>query len=183
MQLKVTALRQSKGFLTVNLFNAPDSLYSHPEYPYTKHVDNIAACFDTPDHHNTAYFHDIGKLSKEFQNYINKRDGSRKTTHALEGAILYFFAQDRKMDDNTFPIFLSILKHHGNLENINSLANDTLSCESHFSERHPKLEEKIKYISKYLTDNIDFELDEFIEVIDDEDFVNINYLVGLDNDY
>jgi CRISPR-associated endonuclease/helicase Cas3 len=179
--LKVTALRQSKGFLTVNLFKAPDSLYSHPEYPYTKHVDNIAASFDTPDHHDIAYFHDIGKLSKEFQNYINKKDGSRKTTHALEGAILYFFAKDRKMDDNTFPIFLSILKHHGNLENINSLANDTLSCESHFSERYPKLEEKIEYISKYLTDSIDFDFDEFLGVFDDEEFVHNNNLGGLNN--
>jgi len=165
----------------VNLFKVPTSLHSHPEYPYTNHIDNIAVSFDTTDHYNTAHFHDLGKLSKEFQDYINNKDGAKKTTHALEGAILYFLSQDHKIDDNTFPIFLSILKHHGNLENINSLANDTLSRESHFSERYPKLEEKIRYISKYLTDNIDFNLDEFLEVFDDEEFVHNNNLGGLNN--
>jgi len=159
----------------------PNSLYSHPEYPYTKHVENISASFDNPDHQSASWFHDIGKLSKEFQNYINDKEGSKKTTHALEGAILYFFSQDYKIDDNTFPIFLSILKHHGDLENINFLANETLSCESHFSERYSNLAEKIKYISKYLTYNVDFDLDRFLDVYDDEEFVNNNNLGELEN--
>lgn len=165
----------------MSLFKVPTSLHSHPGYPYTKHIDNIAASFDTPDHHNTASFHDIGKLSEEFQSYINKKDGSKKTTHALEGAIIYFFAQDSKIDKNTFPIFLSILKHHGDLENINDLANETLSCESHYSERYSNLEDKIKYISQYSAINIDFDMDGLLETFDDEEFVKNNNLGGLDN--
>lgn len=165
----------------MNLFNVPTSLYSHPKYPYIKHIDNIVASFDTSDHHNTAYFHDIGKLSKEFQNYITNKNGGKKTTHALEGALLYFFYQGRKIDNKTFPIFLSILKHHGDLGNIHDIANDNLSCESYFTEKYTNLEKKIKYISQYTTKNIDFDIEEFIEIFDDEEFVKNNNLGGLDN--
>ncbi|GJQ50558.1 MAG: CRISPR-associated helicase/endonuclease Cas3 [Candidatus Kuenenia stuttgartiensis] len=165
----------------MNLFEVPDSFYSHPEYPYTKHVDNIVACFNDTAHHDTAHFHDIGKLSKEFQDYINNRYGCKKTTHAMEGAILYLYSNDCKIDEKTFPIFLSILKHHGDLENINSLANETLSCESNFSRKYSNLARKIKYISKYLPGGINFALDEFIDIFDDEEFVNNNNLGGLSN--
>ena len=101
----------------MSLFNINEQYSSHPDYPYRNHVKNIIDSFDNKDHKIAAEFHDLGKLSKDFQIYINNVNNSnnKKTTHALESSLLFLKESDYKLDKNTLPIFISILKHHGNL--------------------------------------------------------------------
>jgi len=165
----------------VNLSKISSNLYSHPDYPYIKHVSNIAASFSESTHKKTAYFHDIGKLCKEFQNFINDPDKSKKTTHALESALIYLFNNNLEITSESFPIFISILKHHGDLENINSFVNEKLSDEGYISYRYPRLIDKIEHIKQHTDIELDFELNEFCDIFDEENFVKSNKLGGLRN--
>lgn len=165
----------------MNFSKISPNLYSHPYYPYIKHVENITASFNDRNHQTAAYYHDIGKLSKEFQDFINDPGKSKKTTHALESALIYFFENNLEITSENFPIFISILKHHGDLENVNSIANERLSDENYLSNRYPRLKEKIEYVKQHIGIDLDFELDEFCEFFDKEDFVKSNDFGGLDN--
>jgi len=100
----------------VNLFKVDESLWSHPNKPYINHISNIANSFDDEAHRISANFHDIGKLSSEFQSYIRK-ETNKKTTHAIEGGYLFPFLIDR-IDKDFLPTFFSIVKHHLSLSNI-----------------------------------------------------------------
>ncbi|NLU35397.1 MAG: DEAD/DEAH box helicase, partial [Wolinella succinogenes] len=99
------------------LENLGNSLFSHPNYPFKNHVKNIADSFDDREHKESAYFHDIAKLSDDFQSYING-NFKRKTTHAFESAFVYFCQQGEFRSWEESAIFYSILKHHINLPNI-----------------------------------------------------------------
>lgn len=48
-----------------------DTFNSHPKKPYSSHIKNIANSFDDDEHKEAAYFHDLGKISQKFQDYIN----------------------------------------------------------------------------------------------------------------
>lgn len=100
----------------MNLFKVDESLWSHPNKPYINHISNIANSFDDEAHRISANFHDIGKLSSEFQSYIRK-ETNKKTTHAIEGGYLFPFLIDR-IDKDFLPTFFSIVKHHLSLSNI-----------------------------------------------------------------
>jgi CRISPR-associated endonuclease/helicase Cas3 len=100
----------------VNLFKVDEHLWSHPEKPYAHHIQNISDSFDDEAHKIAANFHDIGKLSNEFQCYIRK-ETKKKTTHAIEGGYLFPFLVD-EINENFLPIFFSVVKHHLSLSNI-----------------------------------------------------------------
>ncbi|MCH9814478.1 MAG: CRISPR-associated helicase Cas3' [Epsilonproteobacteria bacterium] len=100
----------------MNLFSVEKSLWSHPDKPYITHIQNIADSFDDRAHRIAASYHDLGKLSDEFQRYIYKKT-KQKTTHAIEGAYLFCFLCE-KIDSDFLPIFFSIAKHHLSLPNI-----------------------------------------------------------------
>ena len=101
----------------MNLFEIDRELWSHPEKPYVFHIENIANSFSNDNAHQiVANFHDIGKLSNEFQRYIRK-ETKEKTTHAIEGAYLFCFLVEF-IGVDFLSIFFSIVKHHGSLPNI-----------------------------------------------------------------
>ncbi len=90
---------------------------SHPGYPYEKHIGNIADSFPDPLHKEIAHFHDAGKLSDKFQNGVLK--GTTKTTHALEGAFVYFAdccKQKRPLARDVLTAFWTIAAHHTGLD-------------------------------------------------------------------
>ncbi len=100
----------------MNLFEVDKNIWSHPNKPYIYHIENIANSFNDNSHKVSANFHDIGKLSNEFQQYI-KKETKEKTTHAIEGGYLFSFLIE-SIDIDFLSIFFSIVKHHGSLPDI-----------------------------------------------------------------
>lgn len=165
----------------MNLFEIDEKYFSHPNYPYKKHIINIANSFDNEGHKISAMYHDLGKLSKDFQTYINPENSNkRKTTHALIGALLFLFQQGKQLDKNSFPIFFSILKHHGNLEDVNTLAND-LSDEEDLLNEYPKLIERIDEIKSITGIDRHFNLEDCCDFFESDDFVKNRNLSGVDS--
>lgn len=162
----------------MSLFEIPDIYFSHPdEYTLSTHIKNIAASFNDPTHKRAAAFHDLGKLNTKFQQNINN-DG-QLPFHSLEGAFYFLLYHNIEIDVESFGIFLSILKHHGNLPDVNSLAEDILADEDYILRNHPDLKDTIEQIKKIIQINLHFELEECYEIFDTELFVNDNKLNGL----
>lgn len=156
----------------MSLFEIGDNYYSHPEYPLTRHISNMIESFDDKTHRMACAYHDSGKLSKEFQSYIRKPEDNKKTKHAFLSAIFFLINNGLKINEQTFSIFLSILRHHGNLENVDDLAY-ALSTEDYIEENYPALQERIKHISGITGDEANFDLDEIIDLFDSKgSFVN-----------
>ena len=156
----------------------PDIYLSHPdEYPLSTHIKNIAASFNDPSHKRTAAFHDLGKLNNKFQQNINNY--GQLPFHSLEGAFFFLLYHNIEIDVESFGIFLSILKHHGNLPDVNPLAEDILSDEDYILRNHPDLNDTIEQIKKIIQINLHFELEDCYDIFDTESFVNDNKLNGL----
>jgi len=162
----------------VSSFEIPDTYFSHPdEYPLSIHIKNIAASFNDLTHKKVAAFHDLGKLNDIFQKNIN--NGRPLPFHSLEGAIFYLLYNNMEIEVESFGIFLSILKHHGNLPDIDCIAEDLLADEDYILRYHPDLTDTIQQIQKVIKTNIHFELEDCCEIFDTESFVNDNNLDGL----
>lgn len=162
----------------MSLFEIPDIYFSHPdEYPLSTHITNIAASFNDPTHKRVAAFHDLGKLNNKFQQNIN--NGGQLPFHSLEGAIFFLLYHNIEIDVESFGIFLSILKHHGNLPDVNSFAEDILADEDYILRNHPDLKDTIQQLERIIQINLHFELEDCYEIFDTESFVNDNNLNGL----
>jgi len=146
----------------VNLFKVDNNLWSHPNKPYVNHIENIANSFDDEAHKISANFHDIGKLSNEFQSYIRK-ETKKKTTHALEGGYLFCFLTEH-IDENFLSIFFSIVKHHLSLPNIKEDAYKYSNKNENSFERKGWLE-KIAMIEKNLQTNSEHNSKYFHELL------------------
>lgn len=165
----------------MNLFDIDERYLSHPNYPYRKHIKNIADSFDDESHKWSALHHDLGKLYEAFQTYINPENANKqKTKHALVGALLYCAKNNFELDKNSFPIFLTILKHHGNLEDVNTMTYNNLSDEEYLLHNNPNLENGIKEVQSIIEYECNIDFDEFCEYFDVEDFVSENNLGGID---
>lgn len=99
-------LKTNTGILTVISFDIDKQYLSHPDYPLNNHIMNIADSFDDEYHRMTARFHDIGKLSDEFQNYIKNPVSKSNTTHSLESALLFLFWKNLEITSENFAIFI-----------------------------------------------------------------------------
>jgi len=155
----------------VNLFDIEKKYWSHPNYPVQKHLDNIAASFVENSHKEAAFFHDIGKLTEEFQKYIKNPDHAKRTTHALESALIYLTNKNYKITLETFAIFYSILKHHGDLEDTNDFLYDKLSFIDDLLETYPDLEKRLEKICDRISLPLDLDLDEICSLFDQDEFV------------
>ena len=161
----------------VTLFDLPDDVYSHPgEYPLKTHVFNTAESFDDPVHRKAAFCHDLGKLNRAFQNNINR--GGPLPYHAHAGAFVFLAYAGMEMDCETFGVFLSILKHHGNLPDVQALA-DVLMDDEAIRYDHPELPNSIKQIQEDTGIRFDFGLEDICELFDHESFVRNYGLTGL----
>ncbi|MBE3022103.1 CRISPR-associated helicase Cas3' [Campylobacter sp. 7477a] len=117
-----------------------DTLNSHPNKPYNSHIKNINDSFiGDAEHIQAGSYHDLAKLIERFQLYINlrlekfpskneyeKERARLKTTHALEGALIYFFVRENK-DIDFLANFFTILKHHSDLPDILHFIKEYLS--------------------------------------------------------
>ena len=175
-------LKLQKANTIVNLFDIDEKYLSHPNYPYQIHIKNIADSFGDESHKSAALFHDLGKLCDTFQTYINPEyPNNRKTTHAFVGALFYFVKQNYYLDNTSLAVFLSILKHHGNLADVNDIAYDLNDDEYLFND-YPELIEKLNEIKKIINFERDIDLDKFCEFFDfEENFVVENNLGGIDS--
>jgi len=175
--------RRTEVNIIVNLFEIDNKYLSHPNYPYLNHIKNIADSFDDDKHKIAAKFHDFGKLCNAFQTYINpKHPNKKKTTHALIGALFFLAKHNYKLDKNSLPIFLSILKHHGNLEDVNTLAYDFSDCEDLLYD-NPKIIDKLNEIESIIGSELNVNLEKCCDCFDsdDEEFVIENDLGTIDS--
>lgn len=165
----------------MNLFEIKDKYFSHPDYPYKRHIRNIADSFDDENHQFTAMYHDLGKLSSAFQTYIDpEHPNKKKTTHALIGALLFLYQHGNQLDKASLPVFLSILKHHGNLEDVNTLAYD-LSDADDLLDSHPNLINALREIKAITGINHNLDLEECCNYFDSDNFVKEGNLSGIDS--
>lgn len=105
----------------MTLSEIDECFYSHPNYPFKNHVNNIEKCFaDDLRHKKSAQFHDLGKLSNVFQSYI-KKESDTKTTHSLESALIYYLLGKEELDESFISVFYAILSHHGRLKNLSAV--------------------------------------------------------------
>lgn len=160
-----------------------DTFFSHPNKNYNDHISRIAQSFDDENHSVVAHYHDLGKLSNEFQAYISlvkeinesnndfeKRRNKFKTTHTLESAYLYFCNQ-AKIKEEFLANFFAILKHHTSLSDISKDMNDYLSTIDNYVDNERL--EIIKTIAKKSNIKFNDDIYEFIDYFDaisNEDF-------------
>ncbi len=183
----------------MTLFDVPSNKYSHPDnYKYNTHIKNIAASFNNNTQHILANYHDLGKLSDEFQNYLNiinkikycdknstvfnelkKELYNSKTTHAFESAYIFLTYNNLKINLENLSIFLAILRHHGNLKNTNEYFENTLLNEEEILYSHPNFQKKIKKICKIANIELNVALEDYCELFDSENFIQTNNLTGL----
>ena len=183
----------------MTLFDIPSDKYSHPDnYKYNTHIKNIAASFDDNTIKILANYHDLGKLSDEFQNYlriINKiksceKDSAEfsklkkklynsKTTHAFESAFIFLTQNNLKISLENLTIFLSILRHHGNLKNTNEYFENELLDEDEILYNYSNFQNKIRRICQIANIELKTDLGDFCELFDTEDFIQTNKLAGL----
>ncbi len=160
--------------LIVTLFNIDEQFLSHPDYPLNDHITNIAESFVDENHRMAAMFHDLGKLSDKFQKYIKNPILKSNTTHSLESAIIFLCWKNLELTPENFAIFISILKHHGNLEDINHFVYNRLS---EFANSN-RFEGKLKDICLKAKLNVDIDIDDFAELFDNAKFVEKTGLKG-----
>lgn len=161
----------------VTLFDLPDGVYSHPgEYPLKTHVFNIAESFDDPIHKKAAFCHDLGKLNRDFQDNINR--GGPLPFHAHAGAFFFLAYAGMEIDRDAFGVFLSILKHHGDLPDVQTLADDLMDDET-IRYDHPEISNAIQQIQNHIGIRVDFDLEDICELFDHEPFVKTYGLKGL----
>jgi len=142
----------------VNLFEVDKKIWSHPDKPYVYHIENIANSFEDKAHRVSANFHDIGKLSNEFQRYIRKKT-KEKTTHAIEGGYLFSFLID-SIDMDFLSIFFSIVKHHGSLPNIKDDVYRYSNINEHSFDKE-SWSQKLAVIEKHLDVKSEHDAEEF----------------------
>lgn len=146
----------------MNLFEVDKSIWSHPNKPYVSHIENIANSFDDKAHKISANFHDIGKLSDEFQRYIRK-ETDQKTTHAIEGGYLFYFLTE-SIDENFLSIFFSIVKHHLSLPDIKNDVYKYSNNNENIFERESWIK-KIEVIKKNLKNKKNHSAEEFHDLL------------------
>ncbi len=163
----------------MNLFDINERYWSHPNYPLKKHLINTAASFDDNIHKEAAFFHDVGKLTDEFQKYIKNPDNRQSITHALESALIYLAYKRYNINAELLAVFYSIIKHHGDLDDTNDFLYDKLSFIDDLLESYPDIEKRLKNIRKKIPVQVD--LDGACNLFDTDDFLQEHGLVSFHN--
>jgi len=93
---------------------------SHPDQKLTEHMNNILL-YDSQDELfcRCVTFHDLGKVTENFQIYIQDTDNNSSNPHAPVSAIIYLLnhiGDDLLIDKQDLFVFNAILSHHGKLK-------------------------------------------------------------------
>ena len=113
------------------------------------------------------------KLSRQNPN-------KKKTTHSIESAFIFLKQNNYELNKDTLPIFITILKHHGNLEDINELAYNLADSEE-IIYKYPNILKKIKEIFIVAKINNDFEIEDCCDFFAEEPFIDYYKFTGIDN--
>ncbi len=168
--------------IIASLSEMDEKYFSHPGYPIKKHLANAAASFDEKSHKEAAIFHDTGKLTDEFQKYIKNNCKGQGTTHSLESALIYLAYKKYMISPESFAVFYSIIKHHGNLEDTHDFLYDKLSFEDDLLDSHPDIEQKLEKICQRLKIPLNIDLDKICCLFDTyENFARKYDLASIDN--
>ena len=135
-----------------------------------------------------AAFHDLGKATSFFQNYIRNLDEvhDKRKSHALLSALFVYFVSDKFLKSKKINrelaqllsvfAFSAVKKHHGHLDNL----SDEILIGDEWRELLPELIESIKSIEiqdliNMQLSNYDFEIDwkEFAEFIKSETYNSV----------
>ncbi len=104
---------------------------SHPDQTLKQHIENIML-YDSQDRLfcRCALFHDLGKVTKNFQVYIQDTKNHSSNPHAPVSAIIYLLNQverDLTITKEDLFIFNAIISHHGKLKSFRyEYGNDIL---------------------------------------------------------
>ena len=104
---------------------------SHPDQKLTEHIANIAA-YDLSDplFSACAKFHDLAKVTDNFQQYIRNPEHQTALPHAPASAIIYLLqhiGKNFRFSKEALFVFNTILSHHGKLRSFrNPTGNDIL---------------------------------------------------------
>jgi len=98
---------------------------SHPDKLLSSHIQNIAA-FDAEDvpFCIVARFHDLGKVTDSFQDYIRKTKKSANP-HAFISGVLFLLHHKDSLDSKTAILGINaIISHHGRLKSYKNIINE-----------------------------------------------------------
>ena len=96
-----------------------DEFWSHPNKPYSYHIENMFHRDDDSLAKEVKRFHDVAKLKDNFQRYIRGEEGVDKN-HSLLSGYIFLLNSDFEERELLFG-FLAIVSHHGNVENFFNL--------------------------------------------------------------
>lgn len=105
---------------------------SHPDKLFTTHIANMISCESDEICKQIKLFHDIAKLKNDFQKYIRgESENGLYKNHSLLSA--YFFLLNSVASElETAFGFLSIVSHHGDVENFNELISSNKNFGRYF---------------------------------------------------
>ncbi|WP_249321686.1 MULTISPECIES: CRISPR-associated helicase Cas3' [unclassified Campylobacter] len=105
---------------------------SHPDKSFVSHITNMLYANDDDAQRYVKLFHDIAKLKSDFQKYIRCGDAKGlEKDHSLLSA--YIFLLNSSLDELTSAFcFLSIVSHHGDVDNFYELISPNKNFGSSF---------------------------------------------------
>lgn len=165
----------------MNFFKLDKGYYSHPEYPLENHLSHAAASFDDPGHKETAWFHDAGKLTREFQTYIQSEGKGPSTTHALESALVFLESKKYELNPKTFAAFYAILKHHADLEDTEDYFYRGFGDPDDVEDRCPDLDRRLETICQRMGGRKIPDIETVCDLIGQDGLIDDNNLKGLHN--
>lgn len=107
------------------------ALYSHPKKLLALHAERIAV-FDHEDalFAKIAQFHDLGKMSDDFQAYLEGRV-AKAMPHAFISGVWFLFHYEQELDAKALLFGLSaICHHHVRLKSVSALLDDLSGAEN-----------------------------------------------------
>lgn len=139
---------------------------SHPGKVLTSHIKNIID-FDRDDNlfALVAKFHDLGKVTNSFQDYIQNRVSKAKP-HAFVSSLLFLLQFYKKLDTKSMIFAINtIMSHHGKLKSLQDLFKIILDYQAAQSQAN-EISQKSDVIEYFNLKEFDF------SIIDDFEFDN-----------
>lgn len=163
----------------MNLFDIDGGYCSHPDYPLEHHLSHVAASFEDPVHREAAWFHDVGKLTKEFQSYIQSNGKGKSTTHTLESALIFLESQGYELTPEIFAVLYAILKHHDDLEDTENYFYHYLGDPDDVEDHHPGIGNRLETICRRLGRTNLPDIETICDLFGEDKFIENNDLKGL----
>lgn len=130
---------------------------SHPKKLLASHIINIAN-FDKTDElfYDIALFHDLGKVIKSFQGYIQKLS-KNANPHSIISAVYFLlnFCEKYSQKELVFGAN-SIISHHGKLKSINELLNSFINNEKLIKSQFSEILDNKTALLFFKISNVDF---------------------------